>query len=67
MKPETVKLLLFTLLAVAIALKADIGTPPFPDDVRGYLSYAYTGIIAGCTAALGPEAASRLREMFRGA
>ena len=60
-----VKLILFALLATAIALKADIGNPPLADDLRSYVSWVLSGMIAGISALLGPEAAERVRGMFK--
>ena len=61
----TIKLILFAGLAAAIALKADIGTPPLPDDIRASIDWLLTGVIAGAGAVLGPEAAEKLRSMFK--
>ena len=59
------KMILAALLAVAIALKADIGGVPMSVEVKAYVDWALTGIAAGLTVVLGPEIADAVRALFK--
>lgn len=48
------------VLAVALALRADIGTPDLPANILSLLSWALTGVIAGLTPICGPVLASMM-------
>ena len=50
------------LLAVAAALRADLGTANLPDSVEGYVGWVLSGLIAGCAAILAPEAVAALKK-----
>ena len=56
-----VKLILAAVFAVALALKADLATPPLPEDVRAYVSWLLTGLLAGVGTVLGPDLANAVR------
>lgn len=61
MTREDLSFICMPILAVAIALKADIGTPTMPADVAGYVSWVLTGIIAGLTPIVGPVIANMIQ------
>lgn len=57
---------LAAVLAVAIALRADIGTPPIPEDYRSTVAWVLTGVIAGLTMFLGPQIADAVKNALKG-
>lgn len=59
------KLFMMAMLAVAIALKADVGTPDFPEAVEGYINWALSGMIAGLSVLVGPEVADGIKGMLK--
>ena len=58
---ENAKLYIAAILATAAALRADIGTPPLPDDARAAVAWVLSGIIAGLTVIVGPHILDALR------
>ena len=60
-----VKLVMMGILAVGIALKADIASPDFPDAIEGYVNWVLSGMIAGLTVMVGPELAEGVKGMLK--
>lgn len=58
---ENAKLYLAALLATCAALRADIGSPPLPDDVRAVVAWLLSGAIAGLTVLVGPHVLAALK------
>ena len=63
--PFDAKLILSAVFATAVALRADLGTPPMPDDIKAYVGWILTGVIAGLTVVLGPAIADAVKAALR--
>lgn len=64
MTREDLSFICTPLYAVAWALRLDITTPNFPDNLESKIAWILTGIIAGLTPIVGPIVAEGVRAAF---
>lgn len=60
------RLILAALFAIALTLRADIGSVPFPEDVAAYVGWVLNGVCAGIAILLGPDIADGIKAVLRG-
>ena len=65
MNESTVNRILAALLAVAAALRADLGSLPLAGDAKAWVGWTLTGIVAGITVFLGPVFADAVRAALK--
>lgn len=66
MNELTVNRLLAAMLAVVVALRADIGTVPLEGDALAWITWVLTGAGAGLAVFLGPQIADAVKAALRG-
>ena len=66
MNELTINRLLAAMLAVVVALRADIGTVPLEGEALAWVTWVLTGAAAGLAVFLGPQIADAVKAALRG-